>query len=576
MQAQVAVRECGELRDNRLVSLIRRRTVHTIACVEVTGPDTFAAGETDVVSLVTTAQDRKAISPLLYGLNVATASGASAIPADVLRGVTFLRRGGDRANAYNWETNVSNGSYSNGFANDTFLASGLASPNTPGELDRVLIAQNRAAGRGTMVPFVMNDYVAGPLGGNIPYTTPGWNIQQYFRRVELVKPTAFATTPNLNDGVVYTDEHIDFLNRAFAGGIFAPGPTQVMVGTDNEPDLFAYNFPMLQRGTGRTLTMNGVAVGTQVTGTEFTARFLRFAKRVKALWPTAPIIGPDHYHYDGWTNWWDSMSEYSDQGRWYMDDFLATVRAESGVRLLDAWDFHWYPQRVFNGTYAWALDNAARKMTAAEIDAVVQGPRSYWDTTYDEQSWITRDHLFGPAYIVTRLQARLAAGYPGTKLGVTEYFPGGCAHVSSALAVADTLGVFARMGVNVAAMWPHSCDLQFAYGGFKLLRNADGNGLGFAATSVKIEHPELAPSSVHAASDDASRVTVLVINKSTATRRFGVRVSNAQRLTAVDAYRVDASHASPFLASRTTLTKNNAYLYSAPALSATLLVFRAP
>lgn len=199
----------------------------------------------------------------------------------------------------------------------------------------------------------------------------GWNIQQYFRRVELVKPTAFATTPNLNDGVVYTDEHIDFLNRAFAGGIFAPGPTQVMVGTDNEPDLFAYNFPMLQRGTGRTLTMNGVAVGTQVTGTEFTARFIRFAKRVKALWPTAPIIGPDHYHYDGWTNWWDSMSEYSDQGRWYMDDFLATVRAESGVRLLDAWDFHWYPQRVFNGTYAWALERSAHGRPKAESSAGV-------------------------------------------------------------------------------------------------------------------------------------------------------------------------------------------------------------
>ena len=213
-------------------------------------------------------------------------------------------------------------------------------------------------------------------------------------------------------------------------------------------------------------------------------------------------------------------------------------------------------------------------MTQAEIEAVVQGPRSYWDTSYDEQSWITQDHLSGPAYIVTRLQSRIATGYPGTRLGVTEYFPGGCGHVSSALGVADTLGVFGRMGVHIAAMWPHSCDLRWAYGGFKLLRDADGNGLRFAGTSVRVDHPEKAPSSVYAASDDASRVTVLVINKSTTTRRFGVRVSNATSLTTVDAHRVDAAHPSPFLAARDTLTKNNAYLYSAPPSSATLLVFR--
>jgi len=172
------------------------------------------------------------------------------------------------------------------------------------------------------------------------------------------------------------------------------------------------------------------------------------------------------------------------------------------------------------------------------------------------------------------LQSRLASGYPGTKLGLTEYFPGGCAHVSSGLAVADTLGVFGRMGVHIAAMWPHSCDLRWAFGGFALLRNADGNGLRFADTSVKVEHPEKAQSSVYAGSDEPGRVTVLVVNKTNAVRRFGVRVSNATALGTADVYRVDAAHPTPFLASRAALTKNNAYAYSAPAMSATLLVFR--
>lgn len=539
-------------------------------------PDVFAADDVDVVTAIRTADERRAISPFIYGVNTIRNEPR---PADVMAGATWVRRGGDRSNSYNWETNVSNASHNGAFASDTWLADYLPSPNAPGELDRTLIANNRAAGRGTMVPFVMNDYVAGPVGGNIPYTTPGWNIGHYFRRNELVKPTPFAVTPDLEDGVVYTDEHIDFLRRQFADDIFAPGSGQVMIGTDNEPDLYAYNFPMLQRGGGRPLHMHGAQVGTHVTGHEFTERFVRFAKRVKELWPTAPIVGPDHYHFDGFTTWWLSTPEYDTHGRWYMDDFLENVRDAShafGRRLLDAWDFHWYPQRVFGGTFTWALDHEVRPMTDAEIEAVVQGPRSYWDTDFDEHSWITDDHLHAPAYVVTRVQQRIAAAYPGTKLGVTEYFPGGCGHVSSGLATADTLGVFGRMGVDLAAIWLHTCDLRWAYGGFKLMRNADGNGLRFAGTSVRVEHPEKVASSLYAASDDPSRVTVLVVNKTNAPRRFGLRLFNAWKLTNVDVFRVDAAHHDPHLAAQETLAKNNAYAYAAPPMSASLLVFRIP
>lgn len=542
----------------------------------IVNPAEFGPGEVDVASSIRTEGERRPISPLIYGMN---SMRAEVEDAEAMAGVTFVRRGGDRGNTYNWETNVSTGSIETGVASDLFLAEELASPNAPGELDRVLIAKNRAAGRGTMVPFVMNDYVAGPVASTIPYTTPGWNISEYFQRVELVKPTAFSSTPDLSDGVVYTDEHLHFLKSRFVPDIFAPGPLQVMVGTDNEPDIYDYNYPMLQRGGGAPLDApDGTRVGHRVTGPEFTAKFLKFVRRVKQLAPTAPIVGPDHYHYDGWTSWHASMNEYSDFGRWYMDDFLATVRAESeaaGVRLLDTWDFHWYPQRLFAGTYTWALDHAKRPMTEEEIDAVVQGPRSYWDPDYDERSWITVDHLLGPAYVVKRLQERIAIGYPGTKLGVTEYFPGGCGHISSGLATADTLGVFARMGVHMAAMWPHTCDLRFAFGAFKLLRNADGKGLKFASTSVRVDHPEKAESSVHAATDDRDRVTtVLVVNKTKQSRRFGIRIFGSPSLGSVDVHLIDADHPSPLLADRQTLTRDNAYAYAAPSMSAALLVFR--
>jgi hypothetical protein len=541
-------------------------------------PGTFGAGEVDVVTVIRAAMDRLPISPLIYGIN---GNAAENQPAAFMKGVTLVRRGGDRGNSYNWETNVSNGSSNNNFTNDLSLANGLADPNAPAGQDLAALAKNRPAGRATMVPFVLNDFVSGPVGGNIPYDQPGFDRSLYFKKVELVKPTPFAATPNVNDGVVYTDEHLAFMMSKFAGDVTAPGPGKLIVGIDNEPDLYHLNFPMLQAGAGDPiLAGNGTQIGTRVTGPEFTQRMIKFAKRVRQIAPNAQIVGPSHYHFDGFTLWHQLTSPvWSDKGRWYMDDFLADVKAAgtaAGTRLLDTWDFHWYPQPLSGGKYVWDLDDAVRPLTATEIEAVLQGPRSYWDPTYDEGSWITAQaHLDGPAKILTRIRSHLDAGYPGTKLGVSEYFPGGRSHVVSGLATVDTLGVFQRMGVELAAMWPvgDTASLAYAFGAVELIRNADGNGLRYADTNVRVEHPEIVESSVYAGSDAPSRVTVLVVNKTSASRSFGLRVFDAAALSHVDVYRIDAAHKSPYLGESTALTKANAFAYTAPPMSAAMLVF---
>ena len=185
-----------------------------------------------------------------------------------------------------------------------------------------------------------------------------------------MKPTPFTSTPALGDGVVYTDEHLAFMMSKFAGDITAPGLGKLIVGIDKEPDLYHFNFPMLQTGTGDPiLAPNGRQVGTRVTGHEFTQRLIKFAKRVRTIAPKAQIVGPSHYHFDGFTMWHQLMSPvWSDKGAWYMDDLLAEVKAAStaaGTRLLDTSDFHWYPQPLSNGTYVWDLDHAARPLTQA-------------------------------------------------------------------------------------------------------------------------------------------------------------------------------------------------------------------
>lgn len=151
---------------------------------------------------------------------------------------------------------------------------------------------------------------------------------------------------------------------------------------------------------------------------------------------------------------------------------------------------------------------------------------------------------------------------------MSEYFPGGRNHISSGLATVDSLGVFPRMGVDIAAMWPvgDTASLAYAYGAIELLRSADGNGLRYADTTVRVEHPEIAESSVYAGSDSPRRVTVLVVNKTNAPRKLGLRTFNAAALSRVDVYRIEATHPSPTLAQSDALTKYNAYAYTAPAM----------
>lgn len=558
-------------------------------------PGTFDDGEFDVETVIDTTKERRRISPFIYGVN---SFNVSRLPADVLASVSFVRRGGDRGNTYNWETNLSTNSIEQQpQSNDLHLVEHLSPGDQakPGAFDLDMIARTRAAGVGAMVPFVLHDYVAKVPAGDLDWqnwSVGGGERDGFFARAFPVKPTALSTSPNPNDDAVYSDEHFAFLKAKVGDDLYLPGQRQVLVGIDNEPDIYAYNFPYLQAGSGfaiRAPDTNNV-VGNLVDGIEFTnEKFLPFAKRVKELEPTARIVGPTHYHYDGYTNWEDTMPGYGNDN-WFMDTFLDLVKAESdrvGKRLLDIWDFHWYPQGYVDGEMVeWVnpnepagAANAARR--AARVDAIVQSPRSYWDHDYDEGSWVS-GHTNGPTYIIERIQKHLAEHYPGTPAGISEYFPGGCGHIASGLGVADSLGIFMRMGVGLAAMWQHCYgqdsieQLRYAFGAFKLLRNADGNRLRFDDTVVPVTHPdaEKAATSVYAGSDDKPRMTVLVVNKRGAARRIALRAFHSAELKSVDVYRIDAANPSPVLAQQDRLAKLNAWIYEAPPFSASMLVFK--
>src|SRR5207249_9436487 len=83
-------------------------------------------------------------------------------------------------------------------------------------------------------------------------------------------------------------------------------------------------------------------------------------------------------------------------------------------------------------------------LTDAQVQAIVQSPRSLWDTTFKENYWITNSVLGGPIHILGRLQAKIDAEKPGMKIAITEYENEGMNHIAGTIAQADNLGIFGR------------------------------------------------------------------------------------------------------------------------------------
>src|SRR5262249_52918178 len=156
----------------------------------------------------------------------------------------------------------------------------------------------------------------------------------------------------------------------------------------------------------------------------------------------ALIFGPANYGFNGYVN----LQEAPDgNGRDFLTFFLREMKkdqATRGKRVLDVLDLHWYPEATGGGIRITSPSHAA-----AVVAARLQAPRSLWDKTYREKSWIADDWYNGPIFLLPRLFTKIQANYPGTKLSFSEYNYGGGTHISGGIAQADVLGVFGREGV---------------------------------------------------------------------------------------------------------------------------------
>jgi hypothetical protein len=81
--------------------------------------------------------------------------------------------------------------------------------------------------------------------------------------------------------------------------------------------------------------------------------------------------------------------------------------------------------------------------------------------------------------LIPRAKKWIEEYYPGTKLGITEYNWGAEADMSGAIALADSLGIFAEQKLDLACYWtwpPPKTKTELA---FRLFRNVDGKHTKF-------------------------------------------------------------------------------------------------
>src|SRR5271157_4304883 len=517
------------------------------------------AGAQADVTITINPSNTHPISPYIYGLNFY--SGVTGAPPDI----TFDRAGGNRWTAYNWETNASNAGSDYLYENDDYLSSST----TPAEAVRCFIAGDQADGLASLVTFQLQGLVSGDENG--PVSTSNPPDLSRFKQVVFKKSTQsaapFTLNPPTTDNYVYMDEFIWALDQKFSGqSIFGANPTTkpVFVQLDNEPEL--WNSTHLE-----------VQGPNPVTSDTYISKTITLTQALKDQFPDVLIFGPVHYGFEGIYNWQGELSATPSGNNWFPDKYLPAIKTASntyGRALVDVYDFHWYSEATDGTTRV--TDLTSPTLTAAQVQAIVQSPRSLWDTTYTENSWITADVLGGPIYILGRLQSRITAENPGMKISITEYNNGGSQHIAGTIAQADNLGIFGAQELFAANLWPLTDTESYTLAGFRAFRDFDGANSDFGDTSVQASSSNVQNVVVYASTDSTTpgRVVFVAINRSTSsqvTAINGLPLSGTAHL-----YQMTASSAqnqSPIapVAAGTMPASGSSLTITLPALSVTTI-----
>jgi hypothetical protein len=482
------------------------------------------------VSFSINSGSRQAISPYIYGRNQVDWVGR---PSHLKLG----RLGGNRWTAYNWETNASNAGSDFRNQNDNFLGGG----DTPGEAVRSTVAAAHAAGASMLVTVPIAGYVAADKAGDGDVGNSPDYLNTRFHQ-SLPSGGGRGYPPNTGDSVVYQDQFVAWLESTFPESRSDASRT-LFYSLDNEPDLWV--------ATHSRIRPNG-----PVTYDEMLQRTIAYASAIKSMAPGALVFGPASYGWEGYVSLQDAPDA---GGRDFLDFYLDTLRQQEGShgRLVDVLDVHWYPEAKGGGV---RITDA--NASAAVAAARVQAPRSLWDPSYVETSWISQDAGVGAIRLIPRLQEKIAAHYPGTRLAISEYNYGAGGDISGGVAQADVLGVFGREGLFAATEWDLQSSSPFIDAAFSAFCNFDGSGGRFGDTSIPATTSNGADTSIYASLDSGreDRMVVVVVNKAQSGVTADIAISHGVSFGTLRTFRLTSSSAALASQSSPAISGNSFHL----------------
>ncbi len=488
-------------------------TVAAPATSTAAAPATAGAGP--ALSVDATATGEHAISPDIYGINFAPAALAGEIdlPVD--------RWGGDSSDTYNYLIGADNTGADYYFENVSDCWTAALNYCSGDKKNTVFayrdqIAQDRSTGTTTLLNLPLVGYVANsaPVTQPLPCSYP---VSEYPTQ-DSFDPYDPTCGDGLDDGVVIPGSPA--IDGRYAGTAFDRGWVESLVkqyGTaanggvgiyelGNEPSLWGQTHSDFhpKAETAAELWDKSRAVATAVKDVDPSAQVLGFSEWG---WPGYFCSEADTYGNGCGESGCTTSPDCAHHGdlpmaEWYLQQF-ARYDKLTGVRHLDYFDVHYYAQ-------------------GGDSPDVT---RSLWDPTYTDPSWIDTDIDLIPRMKcwIDGYQPGLCPNspgyYPGTKIAISEYnlSVAGVSDATNAIIEADTLGIFAREGVDLATRWALPTDGALVDDAFLMYRDYDGQGSKFGDTwipSTSADQSQLAVYGAQRSSDGA--YTILVLNKTNA------------------------------------------------------------
>ncbi|WP_051033531.1 glycoside hydrolase family 44 protein [Acetivibrio cellulolyticus] len=531
-----------------LAFLLSFQLVSSSALVSVL-PVSAAQASVDVS--IDTEMERTSISPYIYGVNQ-DLTGQT---------ITARRFGGNRTTAYNWENNASNAGSDWIHSSDNYIPEYYGIPKAdsdkPGEVASVFHDQSLAQNVPyTLMTLQAAGYVSADKDGEVKEADKAPSAR--WKEVKFAKNAPFSLTPDVTDDYVYMDEYVNFLVDKYGSSSTATGIKGYSV--DNEPALWAHTHARIHPDP--------------VGCAELIDRTSELSKAVKNVDPTAEIFGPALYGFGAYLTLQsapDWVGGLKDSYNWFVDYYLEQMKAKSdeeGKRLLDVFDVHYYSEARGGGSRV----NFGEDITNTACNkARLQAPRTLWQESFKEDSWIGNETSFDKFRpIIPKIQESIDKYYPGTKLAITEYDFGGGNHITGGIAEADTLGIFGKYGVYLSTYWG-SGDKDYIVSGMNLYTNYDGKGSKYGDTNVKcaVSNDEVASAYSSIVGTDDGKLHIILLNKNYDTSTtFNLSINSSTQYKSGTAWGFDRVSSDITEKQAITEITDNKFTYTLPALSA--------